>query len=74
MVLSDVMEDLEEQNIDFDRKIEIGMMAEVPATVILLDRFVEEVDFSAQKWFFSSIIQNCVFGDPLGHFYGTLPT
>ena len=45
MVLSDVMEDLEEQNIDFNRKIEIGMMAEVPATVILLDRFVEEVDF-----------------------------
>jgi len=45
MLLTDVMEDLEEQNIDFDRNIEIGMMAEVPAAVILLDRFVDEVDF-----------------------------
>ncbi|HJN65968.1 MAG TPA: phosphoenolpyruvate--protein phosphotransferase [Pirellulales bacterium] len=45
MLLSDVMEDLEEQNIDFDRNIEVGMMAEVPAAVILLDRFVDEVDF-----------------------------
>ena len=45
MLLSDVMEDLEEQNIDFDRNIEVGMMAEVPAAVIFLDRFVDEVDF-----------------------------
>ena len=45
MLLTDVMEDLEEQNIDFDRNIEVGMMAEVPAAVILLDRFVDEVDF-----------------------------
>jgi phosphotransferase system enzyme I (PtsI) len=45
MLLSDVMEDLEEHRIAFDRKIKIGMMAEVPAAVILLDRFVEELDF-----------------------------
>ena len=45
MLLSDVMEDLEEHGIEFDRQLEIGMMVEVPAAVILIDRFVEEVDF-----------------------------
>jgi phosphotransferase system enzyme I (PtsI) len=45
MLLTDVMEDLEEHNIAFDRGIEVGMMVEVPAAVILIDRFVEEVDF-----------------------------
>ncbi len=45
MVLADAMEDLEECNIEFDRTIEIGMMVEVPAAVVLLDRFLAEVDF-----------------------------
>jgi phosphotransferase system enzyme I (PtsI) len=45
MLLTDVMEDLEEHHIAFDRDIEVGMMVEVPAAVILIDRFVEEVDF-----------------------------
>ncbi len=29
----------------FKRKIPIGMMVEVPSAVIMIDRFVEEVDF-----------------------------
>jgi phosphotransferase system enzyme I (PtsI) len=45
MVLADVMEDLEEHEIEFDRQMKIGMMVEVPAAVMMIDRFVEEVDF-----------------------------
>jgi phosphotransferase system enzyme I (PtsI) len=45
MVLADAMEDLEEEGIPFDRDMEVGMMVEVPAAILMLDRFVEEVDF-----------------------------
>jgi phosphotransferase system enzyme I (PtsI) len=45
MVLADVMEDLEENGIPFRRDTPIGMMIEVPAAVIMIDRFVEELDF-----------------------------
>jgi phosphotransferase system enzyme I (PtsI) len=45
MVLSDVMEDLEEHGVTFNRRLPTGMMVEVPAAVVLIDRFVEEVDF-----------------------------
>jgi phosphotransferase system enzyme I (PtsI) len=45
MVLADVMEDLDEHGIAFNRNLAIGMMVEVPAAVMMLDRFVKEVDF-----------------------------
>jgi phosphotransferase system enzyme I (PtsI) len=45
MVLADVMEDLDEHGIPFNRKLSIGMMVEVPAAVLMLDHFVKEVDF-----------------------------
>lgn len=45
MVLADVIEDLEERGIPFNRKIEVGMMVEVPAAVMMIDHFVREVDF-----------------------------
>jgi len=45
MVLADMMEDLEENQVPFNRDIPIGMMVEVPSAVIMIDRFVEEVDF-----------------------------
>ncbi len=45
MVLADVMEDLEEHDIEFDRKVPVGMMVEVPSAVMMIDHFVEEVDF-----------------------------
>jgi len=45
MVLADVMEDLEENGIAFNRNVPIGMMVEVPSAVMMIDRFVEEVDF-----------------------------
>jgi phosphotransferase system enzyme I (PtsI) len=43
--LADAMEDLEEAHVPFRRDIPVGMMVEVPAAVLMLDRFVEEVDF-----------------------------
>ena len=45
MVLADVMEDLQEHNIPFNRNVPVGMMVETPAAVMMIDRFVEEVDF-----------------------------
>ncbi len=45
MLLADVMEDLEEHGQPFRRDLKVGMMVEVPSVVILIDRFVEEVDF-----------------------------
>jgi len=45
MILSDVMEDLEEEGIEFRRDVPVGMMVEVPAAVILADEFAREVDF-----------------------------
>lgn len=45
MIVADVMEDLEEHGMPFNREMPIGMMVEVPAAVIMIDHFVEEVDF-----------------------------
>lgn len=45
MVLSDVIEDLEEQGIPFRRDIPIGMMVEVPSAAIMADEFAREVNF-----------------------------
>jgi phosphoenolpyruvate-protein phosphotransferase (PTS system enzyme I) len=45
MLVADVMEDLEERGQPFNRDLKIGMMVEVPSVVIMIDHFVEEVDF-----------------------------
>ncbi|MBX3413515.1 MAG: phosphoenolpyruvate--protein phosphotransferase [Pirellulales bacterium] len=45
MVLADVMEDLEESGVEFDRNVSIGMMVEVPSTVVMLDHFMSDADF-----------------------------
>ncbi len=45
MVLADAMEDLDELGVDFNREIQVGMMVEVPSAVVMMDRFVDEVDF-----------------------------
>ncbi len=45
MVLADVMEDLDEHGIEFNHRMPVGMMVEVPAAVVMIDRFVDEVDF-----------------------------
>ncbi len=45
MLLGDVMEDLEERGVPFNRDIPVGMMVEVPAAVMMIDQFVQELDF-----------------------------
>ena len=45
MVLADVIEDLEERKIDFDRNVNVGMMVEVPAACVMIEQFVDEIDF-----------------------------
>ena len=45
MVLADVMEDLAEHGIAFNRKMPVGMMVETPAAAMMLDTFIKEVDF-----------------------------
>jgi len=45
MVLADAMEDLEEAGVPFDRDLPVGIMVEVPATVMVLDQLLKEVDF-----------------------------
>lgn len=45
LVLADVMEDLAEHDIDFNPKLRVGMMVETPAAAMMLDAFIQEVDF-----------------------------
>jgi phosphotransferase system enzyme I (PtsI) len=45
MILTDVMEDLTEHKIPFNPKVPVGMMVEVPSAVMMMDHFVDEVDF-----------------------------
>lgn len=45
MVLADVMDDLAEEGVPFNRDLPVGMMVEVPSAVLMIDQFVEEVDF-----------------------------
>ena len=43
--LMDIMEDLDDEGVAFNRDVAVGMMVEVPATVLMLERFAKEVDF-----------------------------
>lgn len=45
MILAEVIEDLEEQGIPFNKDVAAGMMVEVPSAAILADAFAAEVDF-----------------------------
>ncbi|HLO42108.1 MAG TPA: phosphoenolpyruvate--protein phosphotransferase [Phycisphaerales bacterium] len=44
-LVNDVMEDLAEEAIPFDRNIKVGMMVEVPSAALMADAFAQEVDF-----------------------------
>jgi len=45
LILADVKEEFDEAGIPYDKTIEVGMMVEVPAAVIMIEDFAEEVDF-----------------------------
>lgn len=45
MLLKVVAEDLKDAGVPFRSDIPVGMMVEVPAAVMMLDRFVQEIDF-----------------------------
>ncbi len=45
MIFRDVCEELDEENISFDRDIPLGIMVETPATALMMELFVHEVDF-----------------------------
>ncbi len=44
-LVNDVMEELEEEGVPFDRSIKVGMMVEVPSAALMADAFAREVDF-----------------------------
>ena len=45
LVFRDVCEDLEDQGVDHNPNIPVGMMVEVPSAAIMADEFAREVDF-----------------------------
>jgi phosphoenolpyruvate-protein phosphotransferase (PTS system enzyme I) len=45
MVLSDVMEELDDEGVSYNREIPIGMMIEVPSAAIMAEKFAKEVNF-----------------------------
>lgn len=45
MILNDVMEELEDEGVEFRRDIPIGMMIEVPSAAIMANQFAREVNF-----------------------------
>ena len=45
MILRDVKEDLEEEEVPFERDLRVGIMVEVPAVALLAEEFAREVDF-----------------------------
>ncbi len=45
MVLNDVMDELEEEGVQFRREIPVGIMIEVPSAAIMADQFAKEVNF-----------------------------
>jgi phosphotransferase system enzyme I (PtsI) len=45
MILSDVMEDLDDQGIEYDHDIPVGIMIEVPSAALQAKVFNQEVDF-----------------------------
>ena len=44
-ILKEVMDDLDERKINYDKNIEVGIMIEVPSAYFIADELAQEVDF-----------------------------
>lgn len=44
-LINDMMEELDEEGIKFDRNLKVGMMVEVPSAALMADAFAREADF-----------------------------
>jgi len=45
MILADVIDDLEEEGVEFRRDVPVGMMVEVPSAALMAEEFAAEADF-----------------------------
>jgi len=45
MILNDVMEELEDEGVEFRREIPVGIMIEVPSAALMANNFAKEVNF-----------------------------
>jgi len=45
MLLNDVMEELEDEGVSYNRDIPVGMMIEVPSAALMAEKFAREVNF-----------------------------
>jgi phosphotransferase system enzyme I (PtsI) len=45
LLLNDVMEDLEHEGVPVNRSIPVGIMVETPAAVLMIEKFLHDVDF-----------------------------
>jgi phosphotransferase system enzyme I (PtsI) len=45
MMLNDVMDELDDEGVSFNRDIPVGMMMEVPSAAIMAEKFAKEVNF-----------------------------
>ncbi|WP_339064224.1 phosphoenolpyruvate--protein phosphotransferase [Tepidibacillus marianensis] len=44
-VLAEVKQELDQQNISYNKEMEVGMMIEIPAAAVIADQLAKEVDF-----------------------------
>lgn len=44
-ILEDIMQQLSNENIDFDKNIDLGIMVETPASVMMADKLIKYADF-----------------------------